>query len=92
MLRTDKPMIEKNLDRIFELERYNAAHPAFAERTPDNAMVALQVKGDDTFNRWSRRLGEKQAKNTGRPVVRITINKIGPVRLRIEALKVERAV
>ena len=91
MTRTLKALVERNLDLIFEFERYVLERPSFAKQIPKNAIVALQVKGDEAFNRWSRRLAEEQAKTQRKPVVRVTINKLGPVRSRIEALEIERA-
>jgi hypothetical protein len=91
MTRTEKSLAEKNLDLIFEFERYLQEHPAFAKQIPQNAFIALQVKGDNAFNRWSRRLAEKQRGGDQYPVVHISINKLGPVRSRIEALDIEHA-
>jgi len=91
MTRAQKTMVEKNLDLIFEFERYIAEHPSFAKQIPQDAIVVLQVKDDEAFNRWSRSLGEKQAKGEEKPVVHITISKMGPVRSRIEALEIEHA-
>lgn len=91
MTRKDKAMVEKNLDLIFELGRYVSEHPGFAEKIPDEAIFVFQVEGDAGFNRWSRRLGEKQAKHGRQPIVHVTITKMGPVRSRIEALKIESA-
>ena len=91
MTRTLKALVERNLDLIFEFERYVLERPSFARQIPKDAIVALQVKGDEAFNRWSRRLAEEQAKTQRKPVVRVTINKLGPVRSRIEALEIERA-
>ena len=91
MTRTDRTMVQKNLALIFEFERYLLEHPEFGEKIPDGAVVVLQVKGDETFNRWSRRLAQKQAKDGRRPIVHVTISKMGPVRSRIQALEIERA-
>lgn len=91
MTRAEKSLSEKNLDLLFEFERYVQERPAFARKIPQDAIIALQVKGDLAFNRWSRRLAERQAKGTRQPVVNITISKLGPVRSRIEALEIERA-
>ena len=91
MTRTQKALVEKNLDLIFEFERYVLEHPSSVRQIPEDAVIALQVKGDDAFNRWSRRLAERQAKTERKPVVQITINKLGPVRSRIQALEIERA-
>ncbi len=62
MTRAQKKMVQMNLDLIFEFERYVSEHPRFAKQIPQDAIVVLQVKDDEAFNRWSRRLGEKQAK------------------------------
>ena len=91
MTRTDKAMAEKNLDLIFEFERYVSQHPEFAPRIPDDAILVFQVKKDEASNRWSRRVAEKQSKGGRRPIVHITISKMGPARSRIAALKIERA-
>jgi hypothetical protein len=84
-------MVEKNLDLIFEFERCVSEHSSFAKQIPQNAIVVLQVKDDEAFNRWSRRLGERQARGEEKPVVHITISRMGPVRSRIQALEIERA-
>ena len=84
-------MVERNLDLIFEFERYVVEHPTFAEKVSDDAMLVFQLEGHPAFNPWSRRLGEKQTKHGRRPIVHVTISKMGPVRSRIEALKIERA-
>lgn len=91
MTRAEKAMAERNLDLIFEFERYVLEHPAFAEKIPDEAILVFQVRGDPGFNRWTRRIGEKQAKQERRALIHVTITKMGPVRSRIEALKIERA-
>jgi hypothetical protein len=91
MTRTDRAMVEKNLDLIFEFERYVSEHPAFAKKIPDDAILVFQVKGDTAFNRWSHRIGEKQGKLQRQPVVHITISKMGPVRSRISSLRLEHA-
>jgi uncharacterized protein DUF5647 len=91
MTRAQDALVEKNLDLIFEFERYVLEHPSSVKQIPKDAVIALQVKGDETYNRWSRRQAERQAKTESRPVVQITINKLGPVRSRIQALEIERA-
>lgn len=90
MTRSEKKMIEKNLDLIFEFEKYVLDHPNLANRIPRNAVVSVRLDGDDEFNRWSQRLAEKQRKGR-QPVYRATIKKMRPVRSRIEELRVERA-
>ncbi len=91
MNRAERAMVERNLDLVFEFERYVAEHPASAARIPRDAIVILQVKGDEAFNQWSRRMGERQAKKTGSPVVEVRISKLGPVRSRIQALEISQA-
>ncbi len=90
MTRADKKMVEKNLDLIFEFEKYVLEHPDFAEDIPQNAIVLVRLEGDERFNRWSRRLAEKHLQKS-RPVFCVTIKKMRPVHSRIEELRVERA-
>jgi len=90
MTRLEKRMVEKNLDLTFEFEKYVLDHPHLADRIPRNAVVCVRLEGDERFNRWSRRLAEKQRKGR-QPVFCITIGKMRPVRSRIEELRVERA-
>jgi Family of unknown function (DUF5647) len=45
---------QKNAEPVTEFDRYVREHPDFAERIPDNALVAIRVKGDEPFNRWSQ--------------------------------------
>ncbi len=82
-------MAEKNLDLIFEFEKYILAHPEAAARIPAEAIVVMQVAGDKRFNQWSRRMGVHHAKE-GYPLVCVTVKKIGPVRSRIERLEIGR--
>ena len=90
MTRLDKRMLEKNLDLIFEFEKYILEHPDFAEEIPQNAVVFMQLEGEERFNHWSQRLAEKHLKK-GRPVLCVTIKRMAPVHSRIEELRVERA-
>jgi len=91
MNRVERAMVEKNLDLLFEFERYIAEHPSSATRIPRNATVVLQVKGDEAFNRWSRRIGETQARKAGGSIVEVRIGRLGPVRSRIQALQISQA-
>ena len=90
MTRLDKKMVEKNLDLIFEFEKYVLEHPEFAARIPLNAVVLMRLEGDERFNRWSRRLAESHLEK-GRRGFFVTIKKMRPVHSRIEELRVERA-
>jgi hypothetical protein len=91
MNRTEKAMVEKNLDLLFEFERYIVEHPSSAVQIPRDATVDLQVNGNQAFNRWSRRIGEMQAEKTGGPIVEVRISKLGPVRSRIQGLEIGQA-
>ena len=90
MTKREKNLIERNLDLIFEFEKYVLEHPNVAKKIPRNAVVSMRIKGDTTFNRWSQRLASKQAKNK-RPVLCVTIKKLRPPLSRIEKLHVEQA-
>lgn len=81
-------MIDKNLDLIFEFEKYVLAHPKFADNIPNDALVVMQVEDDSKFNQWARRLAQTQVRE-GQPIVYITIKKLGPPRSRIEELELE---
>lgn len=90
MTKTDKEMVERNLDLIFEFEKYILEHPDFAEHIPEDATLVMQVEGDEGFNRWSRRLGKRQMES-GQSLVYITIKKMSPARSRIEKIDMEVA-
>lgn len=90
MTTTEKKMIEKNLDLIFEFEKYVLEHPGITEKIPRDAVVFMKVSGDQKFNRWSARWAKKQAKK-GQPVISVTVKKLGPVHSRIEGLALEHA-
>ena len=68
-----------------EFDRYVREHPRFAQKLPDNAHVILLVEGDEGFNKWSTRIGKEQAER-GRPLIYVTIKKLGPAHSRIEDL------
>jgi hypothetical protein len=50
---------QKNAELVTEFDRYVREHPDFAERIPDNALVAMLVEGDEAFNRWGERKGDR---------------------------------
>ncbi len=81
MKAAEKNLIERNLDLIFEFEKYVLEHPEIPEKIPRDAVVFMKVRGDQKFNRWS----ERQAKN-GAPLVSVTVKKMGPVHSRIKGL------
>ncbi len=90
MTASDKKFVERNLDLIFEFEKYVLEHPAIVEKIPPDAGVFMKMTGEPTFNRWSERQAKKQAKK-GAPLISITVTKMGPVRSRIAGLALEHA-
>ncbi len=85
----ERAYIEKNLDLLFEFEKYVLEHPRFAERIPDNALIVMQVEGDEEFNQWSRKLAQAE-KN--QPVVYIIVKQLADVRSRIRKLQLQQAL
>ena len=82
------PMERKNTDLIKEFNAYVREHPDFAERIPDNAVVVMQMEGDEEFNEWNIKLVKEQ-RETGRPIIYIRIKKMKPIRSRIEELELQ---
>jgi len=54
-------MERKNTDLIKEFNRYIREHPEFADSIPDNAIVIMQLKGDEAFNKWALDLAKSHA-------------------------------
>jgi len=79
----------KNTELIKEFNRYVREHPEFADQIPDDAIVILQLEGEEEFNRWARGLAEAH-KEEGRPVVLVRIKRLRPLHSRIEQLELER--
>jgi hypothetical protein len=90
MTAAEKRLVERNLDLIFEFEKYVLEHPEITEQIPRNAVVFMKVAGDKRFNLWSERKAKKQAKK-GVPVISVTVKKLGRVQSRIQRLALERA-
>jgi hypothetical protein len=82
-------MERKNTELVKEFNTYIREHPEFAEQIPDNAVVIMQLEGDEAFNQWSHELGEGHQEED-RPVVYIRIKKMKPIRSRIEELEVRQ--
>ena len=78
---------QKNAELVTEFDRYVREHPDFAERIPDNALVAMLVEGDEEFNRWSQEGAKRQAEK-GQPIVYVKIKRIQPIRSRIEDMEI----
>ncbi len=87
----ERAYIERNLDLLFEFEKYVLEHPRFAARIPDNALIVMQVEGDEEFNQWSRKLAQAQA-DKNQPVVYIIVKQLAAVRSRIRKLQLQQAL
>ncbi len=83
-----KKFVEKNSMLVQEFDRYVLEYPGFADKIPDNALVVMQMEGDDDFNNWARKTAQNIAEKDT-PIVYITITELKPVRSRIEQLKLE---
>src|SRR5215475_3584619 len=77
---------QKNAELVTEFDRYVRAHPDFAERIPDNALVAMLVEGDEAFNQWSQEGAKRQAEKE-QPIVYVKIKRIQPIRSRIQEIE-----
>jgi len=86
-----KRFIEKNIMLVKEFDRYIIEHPEFADEIPDNALVVMQIEGDDEFNNWARESSHSVAERD-KPILCVTITELKPVRSRIEKLKLELVV
>ena len=86
----EKKLVERNLDLLFEFEKYVLEHPEITKKIPRDAVVFMKVVGDKKFNLWNERQAKKQAKKE-RPLISVTVKKMGPVHSRIEGLALERA-
>ena len=82
--------VNKNTMLVREFDKYILEHPGFAEKIPDNALVVMQIVGDEEFNEWARRSGQSAAEKDN-PIVYVTVTELKPVRSRIEKLKLEMA-
>ena len=82
-------MERKNTDLIKEFDRYVRENPEFADTIPQNAVVIMQLEGDEEFNKWSRQLAKSCAEK-GQIIVYIKIKKIKPIHSRIEELEVTK--
>ena len=81
---------KKNTDLIREFNRYILEHPEFSDAIPREAVVAMQIEGDEDFNAWSRSLAESRAE-VDQPVIYVKIKRIRPIRSRIEKVALEPA-
>jgi len=84
----EKAYVEKNSMLVKEFDRYVLEYPEFADQLPDNALVVMQVEGDEEFNRWARETAQRAAEKDT-PIVYVTITELKPVRSRIEKLRLD---
>ena len=71
-----------------ELDRYVRDHPSFAARIPRGAQIVLQIPDDPRFNAWARRLARRQ-RESGQPVVLVTIARVQPPKSRLISPKLQ---
>lgn len=71
-----------------EFDRYVRDHPAFAARIPRGAQIVLQLSDDPKFNAWARGLAKRQ-RESGQPVVLVTIARIQPPKSRLLTPRLE---
>ena len=83
----EKRLIEKNSMLVKEFDRYIIEHPEFADAIPHNALVVMQIDGDDEFNAWAKKASAVSAAEEGNPIVYVTIKELKPIRSRIEKLE-----
>jgi len=84
----EKRFVEKNTILVKEFDRYILEHPEFADKIPNNALIVMQIEGDEEFNSWARETARSVAEKDN-PIVNIIITELKPVRSRIEKLKLE---
>ena len=80
---------QKNTELTKEFNRYVREHPGFAKKIPNDAVVILQLEGDDEFNAWAQKLAENH-RSEETPTIVVRIKKLKPLRSRIEQLELER--
>ena len=83
---TEKTILEKNSMLVREFDKYILEHPEFADRIPDDALVVLQLEGDEEFNAWAREAAKIAGE--GHHIALVNVMDIKPVRSRIEKLEV----
>ncbi|MGD9819075.1 MAG: DUF5647 family protein [Desulfomonilaceae bacterium] len=82
--------VEKNLQLVKEFDRYVLEHPDFAEKIPDNALIVMNIEGDEEFNNWARKTAESVAEADNQ-IVYVNIIDLKPVRSRITKLDLRMA-
>jgi len=83
-----KRFVEKNSMLVREFDRYILEHPEFSEKIPNNALIVMQLEGDEEFNSWAKETAQNVVEKDT-PIVYVTVTELKPVRSRIERLKLE---
>lgn len=78
----NKRVQEQHALLIQEFNQYLFDHPEFLKRIPQEAIMVLQLEGDEEYNRWSRRIAEK-TREKGQPLAFIEVRKLAPARSRL---------
>lgn len=78
----NKQLQERHALLIEEFNQYLFDHPEFLEQIPQGAVVVLQLKGDEEYNRWSRQIARK-TREKGQSLAVIEIQKLAPARSRL---------
>jgi hypothetical protein len=79
---------EKNSVYVKEFDRYILEYPEIADKIPQNALVVMQIMGDEDFNNWARQTAKDVAEEN-QSIVYVKITELKPVRSRIESLELE---
>ena len=56
-----KRFVEKNTILVREFDRYIQEYPKFADKIPNNALIVMQIKEDEEFNKWARETAQNVA-------------------------------
>lgn len=78
----NKQLQERHALLIQEFNQYLFDHPGFLEQIPQGAVIVLQLKGDEEYNRWSRRVARK-IREKNQPLAFVEIQKLAPARSRL---------
>jgi hypothetical protein len=89
MINTNR-FVEKNTMLVSEFDKYILEHPEFAGNIPDNALIIIQIEGDEQFNKWARKTAQSMVEKDS-PIVYVTVMELKPVRSRIQELRLELA-
>ena len=77
-----KRLQEQHALLIQEFNQYLFEHPQFLQDLPEKAVIVLQLKGDEEYNRWSREVAGK-VKDEDQPLAFIEIQEIAPLHSRL---------